>query len=290
MRTWIGLLTVNLLAPLVAFAQQVPPVKESPVLKGQGQASAAAAVKPVPENAAFRENRSRLVLRVDYEGGTLASAGRGVVADGPSAKDSFSVSDQNPRSGKFCLRTKVANSDDYVSYGAHRAETWTSRLAACQHNEGDVFRYQLSFRLQEDWQFDTRDSVDIIWQFKRFDGGPDMFVGVKGRAIVLRCGSEGQWTLVENCQAGNWMDLCLIVRWSTGPDGGVEAFSKCAAQAHFKKEASFYGPNMRDARPDSTYLKWGIYKPDMKASTANKPRVIYHDDIIVEKMVSPVTH
>ena len=46
---------------------------------------------------------------------------------------------------------------------------------------------------------------------------------------------------------------------------------------------------MRDARPDSTCLKWGIYKPDMKASTAKKPHVIYHDDIIVEKMVSAST-
>lgn len=282
-----ALLIALLLAPLGAFAQQAQSVKGLSTLTGQ--ASAAAAVNPAPENEVFRENRSKLVLRVDYEGGTLASAGRGVVADGPSAKDAFSVSDQRPRNGTFCLRTKVANSDDYVSYGAHRAETWTSKLAAYCHNEGDVFRYRFSFRFQEDWQFDTRDSVDIIWQFKRFDGGPDMFVGVKGQDIVLRCRSEGQWTLAENCQAGDWMDLCLIVRWSTGPDGFVEAFSKRAAGAQFKKVVSFHGPNMRDARPDSTCLQWGIYKPDMKDSTAKKPRVIYHDDIIVEKIVSAAT-
>jgi hypothetical protein len=255
---------------LATFGQQTQPVK-------------------VPENEVFRENRSRLVLRVDYEGGTLASAGQGVEADGPAAKDAFSISDQKPRSGKFCLRTKVANTDDYISDGAHRAETGTSRLAAYRHNEGDVFRYRLSFRLAEDWQFDTRDSVDIIWQFKRFDGTPDMFVTVKGQDIALRCGSEGQWTLAENCKTGDWMDLCLIVRWSTGPNGFVEAFTKRATRAQFKKAASFHGPNMRDARADSTYLKWGIYKPGMKASTAKKPHVIYHDDIIVEKMVPAAT-
>ena len=234
------LLITLLLAPLAAFAQQAQTVKGLPTLKGQ--AGATAAVNPAPENEVFQENRSKLVLRVDYEGGTLASAGQGVVADGPSATDAFSVSDQKPRSGKFCLRTKVANSDDYVSYGAHRAETWTSRLAAYHHNEGDVFRYRFSFRLQEDWQFDTRDSVDIIWQFKRFDGGPDMFVGVKGHDIVLRCGSDGQWTLAENCKAGDWMDLCLIVRWSTGSDGFVEAFSKRAPrERHSRRWHRFTG-------------------------------------------------
>ncbi|MCY2995245.1 MAG: hypothetical protein NTY19_46395 [Planctomycetota bacterium] len=30
-------------------------------------------------------------------------------------------------------------------------------------NEGDVFRYRLGFMLQDDWQFDNRDFVDIIW-------------------------------------------------------------------------------------------------------------------------------
>jgi hypothetical protein len=255
---------------LATFGQQTQPVK-------------------VPENEAFRENRSKLVLRVDYEGGTLAGAGQGVVADGPSAKDAFSISDQKPRSGRFCLRTKVANTDDYISDGAHRAETGTVKVMAIRYNEGDVFRYQFSFRLQEDWQFDTRDSVDIIWQFKRFDGTPDMFVGVKGQDIVLRCGSDGQWMLAENCKAGDWMDICLIVRWSTGPTGFVEAFAKRATRTQFKKAASFHGPNMRDATPDSTYLKWGIYKPGMKDSTAKKPHVICHDDIIVEKMVSAVT-
>jgi hypothetical protein len=243
----------------------------------------------VPENTAFRENRSNLVLRVDYEGSTVDAVGQGVVADGPSAQDAFLISEKMPRSGRFCLRTKVANTHAYISYGAHRAETDTMRVMAIRYNEGDVFRYQFSFRLQEDWQFDTRDSIDIIWQFKRFDGAPDMFVAVKGQDIILRGGSNGQWMLAENCKSGEWMDICLICRWSTGPNGFVEAFAKRSKQTHFRKAASFHGTNMRDAGTNSTYLKWGIYKPSMAATTTRKPHVIYHDDIICEKMVSDST-
>jgi hypothetical protein len=46
----------------------------------------------------------------------------------------------------------------------------------------------------------------------------------------------------------------------------ITTHSNLAPRAQFKKVASFHGPNLRDARPDSTCLKWGIYRPDMKAS------------------------
>jgi hypothetical protein len=254
-----------------------------------GAQQAARVPSRAPENEIFRENMSKVVLRVDYEGGTLESAGDGIKATWPAAKDAFAISDQKPRSGQFCLRTKVANTDDYISDGKHRAETGTARLAAYRHNEGDVFRYQFSFRLQEDWQFDSRDSIDIIWQFKRFGGQPDGFVAVKGKDVVLRSGREAQGTLLENCKAGEWIDVCIIVRWSPGANGFVEGFAKRATGTQFKKMVVLHGPNMRDAKPDSSYLKWGIYKPGAKNSIATKPHVIYHDEIIVEKMVSAAT-
>jgi len=249
-----------------------------------GLSAAAVAIGHAPTNDVFREDMSERVLLVDYESGISTPAGQGVVAEGPTAKDAFSLSEQQARSGRFCLRTKVARSDGYISYGKHRAETTTMRCQATRYNEGDVFRYRFSFMAQDDWQFDSRDSVDIIWQFKRFDGGPDMFIGAKGKDIVLRCGHGGQWTLVQNFMPGEWMDMCVIARWSVGTAGWVESYCKRASDEQFKKVASFQGPNMRDGRTNSTYLTWGIYKPDIGTSTATNPRVIYHDDILVEKM------
>ena len=256
------------------------------VVQAEDKALAAdkAAISQAPVNELFREGMSELVLRVDYENGCLTNAGQGVVAEGPAAKDAFFISDKKARSGKFSLRTKVAGSNDYVSYGKHRAETTTMGCKATRYNEGDVFRYRFSFMLQDDWEYDSRDSLDIIWQFKRFDGGPDMFIATKGKDIVLRCGRDGQWTLVRNYVTGEWLDVCLIVRWSSGTNGFFEAYSRRAAEEHFKPVASFCGGNTRDDRPNSTYLTWGIYKPDMDTSIAKNPRVIYHDDIIVERM------
>jgi hypothetical protein len=237
-----------------------------------------------PTNAVFRDDMSKVILCVDHENGT---AGAGVVSEGPAAKDAFCISDEKARSGKFSLRTKVALSEDYFSHGNYRSETSTMTLLPTRYNEGDVFRYRFSFMFQDDWQYDTRDCVDIIWQFKRFEGGPDMFIAAKGTDIVLRCLKSGQYTLFQNYKPGEWMDLCVIVRWSAGTNGLCEIWGKRAVEAEFKKVASFEGPNARDSKPNSTYLKWGIYKPGMdKATTTTKPRIIYQDDIIIEKMTA----
>ncbi len=245
------------------------------------------ALDHAPTNELFPEPTGEIVLRVDYENGNGRQPDSGVIAEGPLAKDAFSISGQTPRSGKFCLQTKVAHSDDYISYGKHRAETTTLKRLPSRYNESEVFRYRFSFRMQEDWQFDNRDSVDIIWQFKRFDGSPDMFIAVKGDSIVLRGPAGGQWTLIQKCTPGEWFDLCIISRWSAGPTGFVEAFAKRAHEEQYAKVASFHGPNTRDARSNSSYLTWGIYKPGMNASTTTSPHVIFHDAIVVEKLVPP---
>jgi hypothetical protein len=80
------------------------------------------------------------------------------------------------------------------------------------------------------------------------------------------------------------MDVCLVVRWSAGTNGFFEAYGRRAEEEPFKTVAFFRGANTRDDRPNSTYLTWGIYKPDMESSIATNPRVIYHDDIIVERV------
>ncbi len=251
-------------------------------------ASETRVTRHAPENSVFQESGSKLILRVDYESGDL-STNKDVVADLPPARDAISISDQEARGGKFCVRTKVANSPDYISHGKHRAETTVMKWMPVRYNEGDVFRYRFSVRLSDDWQIegklpDDRDSVDIIWQFKRFEGGPDVFIGVKREEIVIRTASGAQCTLFGKYTPGKWMDFCVISRWSAGANGFTEVFTKRATEREFRKAASLHGPNTRDAKPNSAYLTWGIYKPGMSNTTATNPRVVYHDDIIVEKM------
>ncbi len=168
-----------------------------------------------PENELFQEAKSELILRVDYESGDLTT-NKEVVADLPPARDAISIWDYEARSGKFCVRTKVANSADYISHGKHRAETTVMKWMPVRYNEGDVFRYRFSLRLSDDWQIegklpDGRDSVDIIWQFKRFEGGPDVFIGVKREEIVMRTASGTQCTLFGKYTPGKWIDFCVII-------------------------------------------------------------------------------
>jgi hypothetical protein len=273
----LSALVVLLLGPALSVGANERPVSETQA-------------KPhAPENSVFQESGSELILRVDYEAGQLSSDNE-VVADLPPAKDAISISDQEARGGKFCVRTKVANSADYISHGKHRAETTVMKLRSVRYNEDDVFRYRFSLRLSDDWQIegklpDDRDSVDIIWQFKRFEGGPDMFIGVKREEIVIRTASGSQSTLFGKYTPGKWMDFCVISRWSAGPNGFTEVFTKLASEREFRKAASLYGPNMRNAMRNNAYLTWGIYKPGMSNSTITNPRVVFHDDIIVEKIV-----
>mgnify|MGYP001185015412 CR=1 FL=1 len=278
MRYLLAFAALLLGPPLNGSADDRPPAETGATLRA-------------PENDVFQETGSERILRVDYESGDLTTAGKEVVADLPAAADAISISDLAARGGKFCVRTKVAHSDDYISYGKHRAETTVMKFMPVRYNEGDVFRYRFSFRLAEDWQTeanlpDDRDSTDIIWQFKRFEGGPDMFIGVKREEVVLRVLSGQQYTLFGKYTPGEWMDVCVISRWSSGPDGFTEVFAKKADEKEYRKAASLHGPNMRNSKPDSAYLTWGIYKPGMANSTATNPRVVYHDDILVEKMTS----
>lgn len=41
---------------------------------------------------------------------------------------------------------------------------------------------------------------------------------------------------------------------------------------------------MFDARPESAFLKWGLYKPGYDKSITKNPRILFHDDIYVERL------
>ena len=224
------------------------------------------------------------ILCLDYETGTPTSEIGGVVAVMPVAVDAISIDCTIARSGQCSLRSMIANTPDYISFGAHRSESNTESLEATRYSSGDAIRYSFSVYLPKDWEVDSRDSVDIVWQFKRFGTYPDMFVGIKGQDIVLRLTGGKQETPVKNYSTGQWIDFRLDVCWSYQSDGKVIAAIRQPPENEYKETVKVSGANMGDNRPRSTYLKWGIYKPGYKYSTTAHPRIVSHDNICVEPL------
>jgi hypothetical protein len=222
------------------------------------------------------------IFCLDYETGTPTSDIAGIVAVMPDAVDAISIDCTLARSGRCSLRSMVANTPNYISFGAHRAESNTEALEAARYSNGDAIRYAFSLYLPPDWEVDNRDSIDIIWQFKRFSTYPDMFVGIKGQDIVLRVTGGKQETLVKNYSTGQWIDFRLDVLWSYQSGGKVIAAIRQPPENEYKETVKVSGANMGDNRPRSTYLKWGIYKPGYKYSTTVRPRIVFHDKICVE--------
>jgi len=220
---------------------------------------------------------------LDYETGILTSEATGVAVVIPNAVDAISIDCTLARSGQCSLRSTVSNTPDYISFGAHRAESNTQALRATRYSSGDAIRYAFSLYLPSDWETDSRDSIDIIWQFKRFGTYPDMFVAIKGADIVLRLTGDKQETLVKNYPTGQWIDFRIDALWSYESGGRVIAAIRQPAEEEFKEIVKISGANMGDVRPRSGFLKWGIYKPAYKHSVTSRPRIVFHDKICVEQ-------
>jgi hypothetical protein len=112
------------------------------------------------------------LLKVDYEDGRISLPEIGVSVVLPKASDAIRTTKECSRSGAYSVRTKVDRTDQYISAGKHRAESDAMKSRSARYNSGDRRRYQFSVMLDRDWQVSKTTAVDIIWQFKRTDGGP----------------------------------------------------------------------------------------------------------------------
>lgn len=182
------------------------------------------------------------------------------------------------------MRSKVRLTNDYVSFGAHRAESDASKEKATLYSAGEHYLYRFSLRLAPQWAYDDRDAVDIVWQFKRTSSPPDMFVGVKGQHLVLRIGESAQLLLMDPVPRGQWIDVTLDVRWATGPEGRLSVTAAAVGGAPGANK-EYAGANMRDGRAKAGYLKWGLYKPGQTGKPdTGRESIIWHDDIRVERL------
>ncbi len=222
-------------------------------------------------------------FHIDYESGNI-SPQPGILAEKPKAADSINVDCGVARAGRCSLKTVLRRADSYISYGKHRAETDTMHEDSLLYSDGDAYRYGFSFMVDKNWQYDDRESIDIIWQFKRFDSEPDMLIALKGHDLVLRVLKSDQFIIMKDFQAGKWIDILLTVNWSIGSKGTVTVHLREEGEKSYLTVASFTGKNIFNTKPKFARPKWGLYKPAFEKSKSTNPRTIFHDEILIDKI------
>lgn len=209
------------------------------------------------------------VLNLGISGDPLARLPGGVTVAPPPAQDAITYPPQPPG----IARIKAGNSRDYqiqdTEHGRPsspfktRAEFSTQHVPATFYGEGDVRIYRVAVCLHDGWPWDA--SAAIFTQFKRVGGGPDLFLAVKHRNVVLRVGRPGepdakQTTLVADVATGKWLEIVLRTHWSTTEDGGVETFYRYGDEREYRRAKDEHGRNLQ-APTRRSYIKFGIYKP-----------------------------
>ncbi|WP_201217712.1 heparin lyase I family protein [Halochromatium roseum] len=219
---------------------------------------------------------------MSYEDGKENLPGLGVMAKSPSAADAISINCDDGRRGECSLISLVASGQEYRSFGASRAESNAMDNYRARYHQGARFFYRLSFKLPDESLLRKQNAsdykaIEIIWQAKRFNGPPDIFLGIKASALVLRVTDRLQRTLIPSpVPVDQWIDVEIAAAWSTGEDGELYAQASLVGGASWPL-VEVHGPNMRDAEPLSGYLKWGLYRPDV--SGAFPAGSIKHDRI-----------
>lgn len=188
------------------------------------------------------------------------------------------------RAGRCSVRAEVAANANFISAGAYRAESDTMNVQTTRYSPGETLRYRFSVLLPQDWPIAPTSAIDILWQFKRFDSKPDMFVAAKGDALVLRVGAKAQVLMVKPLPLGRWVDVTLDVHWSAGEDGWVKG-AVSTADGAVSKQFDYAGPTTWNDRANAAYLKWGLYKPGKTDGSFMFPsRRVWHDEVRVEKV------
>lgn len=217
------------------------------------------------------------VLVLGVSGRSLAHLPTDLSVFSPKAQDAITY----PPSPHGIATIKVGNNLDYqtqdlkdgkaISQFKTRAEFSTiGAKDSTAYGEGDFRVYRTAIRLHTGWNWD--DSIAIFTQFKRISAGPDMFLAVKNKNIVLRIGRNGapnasQTTIISNVSLDEWIEIILSVNWSYSDAGNVKSFYRYSSEQSYHNVTAIPGKNLQDPSRAS-YLKFGIYKPDNFSSNS----------------------
>jgi len=227
------------------------------------------------------------LLRVDYESGTTDSGIPDLSTTDASAPDASFIT-ETARAGRYAIAHNVVLDDPaYVSEGKPRSESAALKILPARYRSGDHRRYAFSLLLQdwEDYVAGSIPSVDIVWQFKHTQGGPDMFVGVRRNQLILRYGNN-QSVLINDIRPYDnaWIDLRFDVLWTDTPTGYFTADLRLPGESAFARKASAFGIVTLDPTATGSfgYPKWGLYRPDSDSARGSaRTRIALHDEISV---------
>lgn len=240
------------------------------------------------------------VINLNYENGLTTSGVKDVWAGVDVSPSAVFTSDAiistctpSDVQGSFCaIRTKVICNENYYTGEAHRSESHSMNKPETLYSAQEFYRYDFSFKIDRTWIFDNTNSIDSIFQFKRFQTGPDGFFAIKGDALVYRHMSGDlarQIIMIAKIPKEEWFDVRAEVFWSAGGDGETKIFLKKKTESDYRWLETIVGPNMSAATPKSAYLKWGIYKPGCLSTTTrpdpqNTATMVYHDNVRVARL------
>lgn len=233
-------------------------------------------------------------LVADYETGTTDSGIDRIEVTAATAPDAAFLGTGFARSGNYSIGHKVILDDPaYVSFGAPRSETATDRVAPAIYRNGDHRRYAFSVLLNDwqDWSGELA-AIDILWQFKRNGSPPDFFIGVRRNQMVLRY-SNRQIVLIDDIRAydNRWIDFRFDILWSAGPQGYFIADMRLDGESDFTRKVAItdYPTFNRESTGLQGVIQWGLYRPDSTtAGGSPRTRIVYHDDISVTALPSPM--
>ncbi|MBN7136565.1 hypothetical protein A7A76_17605 [Lysobacter enzymogenes] len=269
----------------------LPASSKAPARNAPRHAFATAAALALVFAGALATARAQTpLLHVDYESGTIDSGIADLDASDASAPDAVFVS-ETARAGRYAIGHKVVLDDPaYVSDGKPRSESAALRTLPTRYRSGDHRRYAFSLMLKdwEDYTAGSIASVDIVWQFKHTQGGPDMFVGVRRNQLILRYANT-QAVLINDIRPYDnaWIDLRIDVLWADTPTGYFTADLRLPGEAGFTRRAAAAGIVTLD--PTATgafgYPKWGLYRPDSDSARGSaRTRIALHDEISVSAL------
>lgn len=216
-----------------------------------------------------------------YPTATDLSSGIAGLSNPAAVEGRISVVSNLARSPPYSIRHELHKSDPDQD-GSKRCESDSMAMTGTRIASGATKYYGFSVYFPSTWQFNAGATIDIIFQWKGFSGGPFMMLVQKYQGLYLRLGKDKQFALTENIQRGKWHDVRAMVHWDVGANGQVQMDFKTADKSEYARVIDYKGATMdRDA---GGYLKWGIYRPDWKtdpSSTTFDYRSIWHDNIAV---------
>jgi len=228
------------------------------------------------------------IINIDYENNSIDS-GYAKLEYESNINYTYTTS-ENASTGKYSLKTSVGSTDEFVSYGSPRAESSTIRINETLYSEGEKWEYAFSILIPNSWKVDNDRAAEIVWQFKRFNSPPDGFLAIKGESLVFRY-IDKQVILYKNIKKSTWINIIFFIKWSK------ETIGETIIKYRYKNESYNYlkinDANLRNSKPKSGYVKWGLYRPDC-SQVKNNPcskflaedRIIYHDDINIKKIIN----